>query len=158
MEPNIEYLQPMFSFGPSTRHIAVPRRGLRRLEGMVADVLVSGSHVAIYVPEGTDPIYSAGNARGRVVAVVKLLPLPSGHRMEDYTYNDPFTGHVRWCFGYLCETLILPPINHCPYLRTNFNLLFSGPFQPYVSRLQLGPFRLEPAMRDQLNQDFRSFS
>jgi hypothetical protein len=135
-------------------HIAVPTTGRAKLEEMADELVRTEGMVALYVPEGTEDVYQPGQKRGRIIGVVQLLPMPSDKTVEDYFYND-WDGTRRWPYGWPARLVSSPSIAECPTLREHVESLFKpGSFGGYVKRFQLGPFRLEPAMRNRLNRDF----
>ena len=158
MEPDIRWIQAFFRLPADCRHVAVPESGRAALQAMAVDLVRTPGQVAIYIPEGTEDIYRPGPSRGRVVGVVRLLPMPSGQRVEDYFYND-WDGSRRWPIGWPCQVVYAPAVAECPSLREHVEHLFGGgSFGGYVSRFQRGPFALDEDMRERLNRDFAGFT
>jgi hypothetical protein len=154
---DIRGITAMFAFseGETHTHIGVPEKGHDKLLEMVHDLEGTRGQVAIYVPLGTDDVYNPGQQRGRVVAVVELLPMPAAKGITDYYSNDLVDGSRRWPYGWPCRVVYAPPVAECPSLREHVESLHgSGSFQGYTARFQFGPFPLEDKMRPKLNSDF----
>jgi len=158
MFPDIQWITPLYDFGPDYEHIGVPENAREPLIEMANELVGTSGLVAIYIPEGTKDVYAPGGMRGRVVGAVRLVEMPPLRRMEDY-YNDDLDGTRRWPIGWPCQPLHAPEESQCPSLREHVEHLF-GPssFGGYVRRFQHGPFRLEGAMRERLNRDFGQFT
>jgi hypothetical protein len=154
MTVDIRWIAPMFGFDANCTHLGVPENGKSKLLDMSDRVVGRSVLVAIYIPEGTEDVYQAGAKRGRVVGAVRLLEMPDDKTIEDYFYDD-WDGSRRWPYGWPCEPVYAPPVSLCPPLREHIeHLNGNGSFAGYVSRFQLGPFELEPDVRDALNGDF----
>jgi hypothetical protein len=158
MFPDIRWITPLYGFDPDSESISVPETARERLKQMAHELVGTSRLVAIYVPLGTDEIYEAGDMRGRVVGAVRLLKMPRNRRMEDY-YSRDWDESLRWPIGWPCQAIYAPEEHECPTLRDHVDHLFGqGTFSSYVKRFLLGPFELEPAIRERLNRDFSQFS
>ena len=152
------YLQPLYGFGPDLTHVAVPHVAEEKLLEMAHDLVGSDDLVAIYIPEGTEEVYRPGNRRGRVAGAVQLVPMPDGGGISDYFFRD-WDDSLRWPIGWPCRVVYAPPVEECPVLRSIVDAVH-GPnsFQPYVSRLQKGPFVMDRKVADKLEAWFARFS
>jgi hypothetical protein len=157
MLPDIQWITPMYGFGPDCEHIGAPESARVPLVDMASELIGASGLVAIYIPEGTEEVYEPGAMLGRVVGAVRLVEMPPGRGMEDYFYDD-WDGSRRWPIGWPCQVVYAPEVDQCPTLREHVEHLF-GPasFGGHVSRFQQGPFRLERAMRERLSLDFGQF-
>lgn len=151
------YLAPLYGFSSDQTHIAVPDLGEAKLLQMAHDLVGSDDLVAIYIPEGTEEVYQPGNRRGRVVGGVRLVPMPKGRSIRDYFFHD-WDGSLRWPVGWPCRPVYAPAVEECPVLRSIVDAVH-GPnsFQPYVARLQSGPFSLDRRVADRLDAWFGAF-
>src|SRR3954447_22540853 len=113
MKPDIRWMTAFYRFRPECAYVGVPERGRAALLEMAADLVGTSGQVAIYVPEGTEDVYRPGPARGRVVGAVRLLPMPTGRRVEDYFYND-WDGSRRWPIGWPCQVVYALAEAECP--------------------------------------------
>ena len=159
MTYKLRYIEPLYGFGEGISHIAVgdSAKAQATLAQMGEELPGTNDLVAIYIPEGTDEAYQAGNQKGRIVGAVRLLPMPAGHSIRNYHHHD-IDGSLRWPVGWPCEAIYAPPTDQCPYLRTLTDDLFgSNSFTPYVKRFQHGPFKLEPKMAAALIGIFSRF-
>jgi hypothetical protein len=162
MEPDIRWITAGFGAlkpGAENRtHIAVPDSGRSALLKMADEIVATDWLVAFYVPIGTEEVYQPGATRGRVVSLVQLIPMPPNGKVEDYFYLD-VDGSRRWPIGWPVRVVCAPPVAECPVLREHVESLFgAGSLAGYLKRIQQGPFRLEPAIRERLNRDFARFS
>jgi len=66
----------------------VPETGRAALKEMALDLVGTNGLVALYVPVGTEDVYSPGAKRGRIICAVQLLAMPLDKKVEDYFYND----------------------------------------------------------------------
>lgn len=155
MEYDITWITAVYRDRRERAHIGVPPCGCVKLREMSDDLVGTGCHVALYVPEGTEDVYNTEEKRGRVIGLAELLPMPEGRTMEDYYYDD-LDGSRLWPIGWPCRVVCEPPVHQCPRLREHVESLFGpGSFGGYVRRFhQQGPFGLEPDMRARLNRDF----
>ena len=157
MNPNIRWITPLYGFGVDCEHLGLSERARSKMIEMASELIDGGGLVAIYIPEGTQSVYGAGGACGRVVGAVRLLPIPSGKNVEDYFYDD-WDGTRRWPIGWPCEVAYAPVVERCPALREHVEHLHGrGSFRGYVRRFQQGPFELDPVIRERLNRDFSEF-
>ena len=158
MLPDIRWIIAQYGFGPDETHLGVPENARDRLKEMENELVGSSGLVAIYIPEGTENDYNPWGKRGRVVGAARLVDMPPNGKMEDYFYRD-LDGSLRWPIGWPCEAVYALEESECPSLREYVEHLFGpGSFRGYVRRFhELGPFRLEPAMREALNRDFAQF-
>jgi hypothetical protein len=151
------YIEPMFGFAADQTHVCVPVGAESALEAMVQDLLGTEDLIAVYIPEGTQDFYRANAMRGRVVGAVRLVDMPPGKTVRHYFYKD-WDGTLRWPVGWPCKVVYAPPVAECPVLRTLVDKLHgANSFQPYVSRFQRGPFKLDPAMASELAGRFTRF-
>ncbi len=157
MTPNIQWITPMYGFGADCTHVGVPEIARPILKEMASELIGTSGLIAVYIPEGTEEIYEPGGMRGRVVGAVRLVKMPRRKKVEDYYYDD-WDGSRRWPIGWPCKVIYAPDEDECPFFRDHIEHLF-GPdsFGSYVSRFQLGPFRLEPVVQERLNSDFEQF-
>lgn len=161
MNPDIRWITAVYGV-PETRdekrsHIAVPDNARSKLHEMAAELVGTSKLVALYVPEGTEDVYKAGDKCGRVIGLVQLVEMPKGKTIEDFFYND-WGGTRRWPVGWPCHVVCNPPPVECPQLREHVeSLIGEKVFGGYVKRFKIGPFRLEPEMRARLNRDFAAF-
>lgn len=151
------YLQPMYGFSSEQTHVAVPDVVEGTLDQMAGGLVGSEDLIAIYIPEGTEEVYQPGNMRGRIVGGVQLRSMPHGKTIQDYYFED-WDGSRRWPIGWPCKVIYAPPIDQCPVLRSIVDQVH-GPncFQPYVSRLQNGPFELDRGVADKIEAWFSKF-
>lgn len=157
MYPDIRWITPLYGFGTDCTHIGVPDKARSTLREMVHDLVGTARLAGIYIPEGTEDIYQPGGMRGRVVGVVRLVQIPRGRTIEDYSYRD-WDGSLRWPIGWPCVVVYAPPEDECPFLRHHVEYLHGpGTFGNYVARFQQGPIELEANMRERLNRDFAEF-
>ncbi|HEV8063165.1 MAG TPA: hypothetical protein VGP68_25010 [Gemmataceae bacterium] len=157
MYPDIRWITPLYGFGLDSEHIGVPESARTLLQTMANELVGTPALVAIYIPEGTEEVYEPGGMRGRVIGTVRLIKMSSRRKMEDYYYDD-WDGSRRWPIGWPCKVAYAPDESECPLLREHVEHLFGpGSFGNYVGRFQLGPFQLEPVMRERLNRDFAQF-
>jgi hypothetical protein len=157
MPPDISWITPLYGFQAGLSHIAVRESARASLQEMADELSAKPGLVAIYIPEGTDEVYKAGGKRGHVVGAVQLTEMPAGRKMEDYFYND-WDGSPRWPIGWPCKVVYAPNDSASPQLREYVETLFGlGSFGGYVKRFQIGPFRLEPAIRQIIDRDFAQF-
>lgn len=157
MPPDLRWITPLYGFGPDCEHIGVPENARAPLQAMAGELVATQGLAAIYIPEGTEEVYEPGAMRGRVVGAVRLVQMPPGRRMEDYFYDD-WDHTRRWPIGWPCEVIYAPGESEGPSLREHVEHVYgAGSFSGYVSRFQLGPFALEPRMRERLNRDFARF-
>ena len=162
MQPNFRWIEAVYGAPKPERenltHIAVPDTARLALQEMASDLVGTDGLVALYVPVGTEDVYSPGAKRGRIICAVQLVAMPPDKKVEDYFYND-WDGSRRWPIGWPARLIYSPPIAECPILREHVETLFgSGSFSSYTARFQHGPFELEPAMRERLNADFGQFT
>jgi hypothetical protein len=126
---------------------------------MVAELLGTTGLVAIYIPEGTEAAWGSAGQHGRVMGAVQLLPMPEGLRMESFPSYDLDGVTKRWPIGWPSRTIYAPPPPEAywPRLRDHVQH-FGWGFGAYVARFQQGPFKLEKAMQDRLNDEFRQIT
>lgn len=162
MIPDIRWIEAVYGIpeveADNRMHIAVPETARTALLGMADDLVGTNQLIAHYVPEGTEDVYRPGAKRGRLVCLVKLVPMPSDKKVEDYFYDD-WDKTRRWPIGRPAELICAPPVAECPLLREHVETLFgSGSLGGYVKRFQKGPFKLEHDMCERLNLDFSRFA
>ena len=167
MYPNIRWIKATYGRPPKPDHEGLTQievqgkvRGKARdaLLDMAGDLVGTDGLVALYVPEGTEDGYMPGALRGRIIGAVQLVPMPPSKKVEDYFAFD-LDGTLRWPIGWPARLVYSPPIAECPTLRDHVETLFgSGSFFGYAARLHYGPFQLEQAMRERLNEDFSEFT
>jgi hypothetical protein len=155
----LSYIEPLFGFDPKMSHIAVCDSDDARtvLSEMGRTLPETNRLIAIYIPLGVAPGYGYNSQAGRVVGAVRLLPMPTGRSIYDYYHHDELDPErrKRWPTGWPCETVYAPPADQCLYLRTVIDTVYgAGRFQPYASRFQYGPFRLEPQVAAMLLRHF----
>lgn len=157
MLPDIRWITPLDGFDDECEHLGAPENARALLRQMANELVGTTGLVAIYIPEGTEDVYEPGGMRGRVMGAVRLVKVPPRRKMEDYYYDD-WDGSRRWPIGWPCEVVYAPEESLCPFFREHVEHLFGpGSFGNYVGRFQLGPFELEPVMRERLNRDFAMF-
>lgn len=162
MQPDIRWIEAVYGApapgNDNCTHIAVPDNARAALKEMARDLVGTDGLVALYVPIGTEDVYSPGAKRGRIICAVQLVAMPPGKVVEDYFYDD-WDGSRRWPIGWPARLVYSPPIGECPILKEHVESLFgSGSFSSYTARFQHGPFALEQAMQDRLNADFSVFT
>jgi hypothetical protein len=164
MWPNIRWIVAQYGFAANNTDFAVPENAQAKLQEMARELVGTTALAVIYVPLGTEDIYQPGPLRGRVVSAVRLLPIPPGGKMEDYSCpdwdendaNPDWDGTLRWPIGWPCQ-VVYAPLAAGPELRDHVEHLWPGSFQGYMARFQHGPFPLEQVTRDRLNHDFAEF-
>lgn len=160
MQPDIRWIKPTYGApipdGDKLTQIEVPEMARATLKEMARELVGTNGLVALYVPLGTEDVYSPGVMRGRIICAVELLAMPPDKKLEDFFSTD-WDGSRRWPIGWPARLIYSPPVAECPFLKEHVESLFgSGSFSSYAARLHVGPFRLEQAMRDRLNADYRS--
>jgi hypothetical protein len=135
-------------------HISVPIKGKEELHRMADDLLTSGGQFGLYVPESAPEFPSTRDRRGQIAAIARLLPMPSGRQMKDYTYSD-LLQEGRWPLGWPCEVLHTVDSESAPKLRDLVDSAFApGTFGGYVKRFQRGPLKLEPKLKPLIDASF----
>lgn len=155
MKQGISYITPAYGFDDQITHIGAPENAREKLQHMGDDIAGTPQLVAVYIPLGTDAAYQVGNeALGRVVGTVKLLPMPEGKTINDYTYKD-LDGTLRWPVGWPCKAVHAPEVSECPSLRSIVDMVHGfDSFQPYTSQFQHGPFKLDLKVKQQIETWF----
>lgn len=83
--PLIAALSPVFSADPNGTHFCVTLQGQQKLEQLGQRLAGSRTLVGLYVPESTESDYNSDDAQyGRVVALVRMLPMPPGQTVHAY--------------------------------------------------------------------------
>ncbi len=139
----VSYVNGQHGFPAGFDHIAAPRSAARTIEEMGSRLVASGELVGIYIPETAEGIVATPMQRGRIIGLVRLLPMPSGLTPRDYYYplGDP---NPHWPVGWPCEVVHAPPAAQCPFLR-DLVLQAKIPgmdFQTVAGILHRGPFRV----------------
>jgi hypothetical protein len=156
MNPDIRWITAAYGTATNRTHIAVQASARTLVLEMARELAGTTGLVAVYVPEGTPDEYkTADHRRGRVIEVVKLLPLPPGRKLEDYFYEN-VEKKRQWPIGLPCKQVCAPPVADCPFLRDIFESHYGkSQFGSYTAKFKhLGPFRLDDKMRASLNAVF----
>lgn len=91
----IAAISPVFSYGPSCEAFSVTEGCRERLEQTCARIVKEGRLIALYVPESTaDEVTQNGDrydpaTYGRIVALVRPVPMPSGKTVDDFPRDAP---------------------------------------------------------------------
>jgi hypothetical protein len=108
--PSIEALSPVFSHESNWAHFCTTLQGQQNLE-RIGNRLAGGRDlVGIYVTESAEPEYNLDAAQyGRVVALVRMLPIPRGQTMQNFKSGCMVIKGAklvdRWPVGCPCETV-----------------------------------------------------
>jgi hypothetical protein len=156
--PRVRFIHPMYSFGADYTHIAVPRgeAPLAALRNMQQELEGTEDLIAIYIPESTLEHYdSSDREHGRIVALVRLAPMPQGRSEEDYGYPD-WDSTDRWPHGWPCTVVRMLQPAEQPTLRGLVEIYHpSVAYVNYVARLQIMPIRLDgDPIGDELTRRF----
>jgi hypothetical protein len=155
--PSIEALTPVLGLNPRGDRLCTHTRGLRNLSLLGERLAGTADLVGLYASETAEPGYTPDPVQaGRIVALARLLPMPTGHSPADYPsgFIDDGDGQDldRWPFGWPSETVFCS-LDGGPVLRQAVELvlgLFN--FADFVTGFQHGPvdLRLMPALRQRL--------
>jgi len=159
---SIEALSPVFSTDPQGDRFCTTSQGRRSLEQLGARLAGSQSLVGLYVTESAEPDYAPDPAQhGRVVALVRTLPMPQQHTVQDYPSGCmEFRGGKladRWPVGWPSETVFFSP-HGGPVLRDAVALaLHSYDFAGFAGQFLQGPIDLGriPGLGDRLMIEVR---
>lgn len=140
MPTEIAALQCIFEHDPTHNpHFCSTREGGNELQRICRDV--AGNHdalVGLYVVKSVDPADQAQGLRydpamhGRVVALVRVLPMPAGRSIHDYPsgvpkYDRHFNKVDRWPVGWPSETVFFSgyggPFLDVACYRTGFDFV-----------------------------------
>jgi len=111
---SIEALSPVFSVDPQQGHFCVTLQGQSKLLSVGNRLAGSRDLVGLYVTESAEPGYQPDSAQyGRVVALVRMLPMPPGHTVQNYVSGClELRGNQmvdRWPIGWPSETVFFCP-------------------------------------------------
>ncbi|HEY8031314.1 MAG TPA: hypothetical protein VIF02_02760 [Methylocella sp.] len=163
MTSEIRAISPVFSFEPEYESFCVIKKAKAKLEEMGHRLTEDDqSLVAIYVTESPEEEFNPnGEGAGRIVALVRPLPMPAGASVEDYPSEcmhlsgDKLVD--RWPVGWPCEVVFLSkrggPILRDAILATGD----SAPFADFAQAFMQGPIDLatRPYLRRQLMVEVR---
>src|SRR5262245_53142467 len=116
MLPDFRWITPMYGFDADCDHVGVPENARKSLIEMSKQLVGTTSLIAVYIPEGTEDVYKAGDLKGRIVGAVRLLRMPANKKVEDYFYDD-WDGSRRWPIGWPAKVVYAPEVSECPYFR-----------------------------------------
>jgi hypothetical protein len=165
--PSIEALSPVFSADPNPRigQFSVTLSGANNLLQIGADLAGDpNAFVGLYVPESCEPEYNDDAEQyGRVVALVRMLPMPLGRTIHNYPsgcieYDDKGQRYDRWPIGWPHE-MVFYSEHGGPVLRDAVLVLTHiHQFADFVYPMQQGPMSLRklPQLRIKLMQEIRN--
>jgi len=159
---SIEALSPVFGVDSQGGRFCTTSQGRRNLVQLGARLAGSGSLVGLYVTESAEPDYQPDPAQhGRVVALVRMLPMPQGHTVQNYPSGcmELRGGQMvdRWPVGWPSETVFFSP-HGGPVLRDAVALaLHIYDFAGFAGQFLQGPIDLRgvPALRNRLMIEIR---
>jgi hypothetical protein len=154
---SIEALSPVFSADPQQNCFCVTVQGQRNLLALGARLAGSRDLVGLYVTESAEPDYQPDAAQyGRVVALVRMLPMPSNHTIHNYLSGcvELRGGQLvdRWPIGWPSETVFFSP-HGGPVLRDAVSsALHIHDYAGFAGQFLQGPIdiRRMPALRNTL--------
>jgi hypothetical protein len=157
----------VFSAGPNPNigHFSVTSSGENNLLQLGADFAGDpNALVGLYVPESCEPEYSDdADQYGRVVALVRMLPMPPGQTINNYPsgcieYHDNGQRYDRWPIGWPHE-MVFYSEHGGPVLRDAALVLSHiHQYADLVYPMQQGPMRLRklPQLSIKLMQESRN--
>ena len=161
---SIEALSPVFSHERNYFSFHTHDKGQRNL-GLTGARLagVRNALVGLYVTESTEHDYNPDPAQyGRVVALVRMLPMPLGNTMQLYPSRCMEFRHGklvdRWPFGWPCEVVFLSQ-HGGPVLRDAVRFALGvHDYGGWAGQFLQGPINLRrlPALRKRLMLEVRN--
>lgn len=159
---SIAALSPVFGVDPNGTQFCVTQQAQRNLLQLGQRGADTPILVGLYVPEGAETAYNPDGAQyGRVVALVRVLPMPPGHTVHAYPSGcfEYRGGQLvdRWPIGLPSETVFYSP-HGGPVLRDA--VAFALQVYDYASwagQFLQGPIDLRPmpALRQRLMAEIR---
>ena len=155
--PSIEALSPVFRLDPRGDRFCTNAQGQRNLAQLGGRLAGTPELVGLCTTEGVEPGCQPEAApAGRVVALVRMLPMPQGRTMRDYASGCMATcvgiAVDQWRFGWPSVTVFVSP-DGGPVLREAVELVIGrSSFADLAAGFENGPvdLRLMPALRNRL--------
>jgi hypothetical protein len=158
----IEALSPVFSADAQGDRFCTTQQGRHNLEQLGLRLAGSDTLVGLYVTESAEAEYQPDPAQhGRVVALVRMLPMPQQHTVQNYPSGcmELRSGRLgdRWPVGWPSETVFFSP-HGGPVLRDAVALaLHTHDFAGFAGQFLQGPIDLRriPALGNRLMIEVR---
>lgn len=148
----IKWITSLYGFDADIKHFSVPRGGKKGLLDMYAEMQGSKHTVAIYIPLKTPPVHKKSRkSKGKIVGLVRVLPLPAGKGVDDYPTPDYFE-NKSYPYGLPCEVALAPDVEKCEMLRKAIDIVGEYDLAAFASALHARPMRIGHDLRKVLDE------